>query len=94
MKKSKKSKPPSRKRAGQTQPPLAKTQPPDTTRRAFFTKARNWGIGLAVLGGAGFGVAHMVRGTAHAHDLTRVANGKPTVVQIHDPQCTLCVALR
>ncbi len=30
----------------------------------------------------------------HEHDLSRVGNGRPTVVQIHDPQCSLCLALQ
>ena len=67
---------------------------PEPNRRAFLSSAMNWGIGLTLLGGAGFGATAMVRSTAHAHDLTRVANGRPTVVQIHDSQCTLCAALQ
>ncbi len=27
-------------------------------------------------------------------DLTRIGNGTPTIVQIHDPRCSLCVALQ
>jgi hypothetical protein len=94
MKKSKKTKSPAVKRAAPAAAQSGRPDPADTSRRAFITKARNWGIGFAVLGGAGFGVAQMARGTAEAHDLTRITNGKPTIVQIHDPQCTLCVALQ
>ncbi len=27
-------------------------------------------------------------------DLTQIGNGNPTIVQIHDPQCSQCVALQ
>ena len=27
-------------------------------------------------------------------DLTRIGNGTPTIVQIHDPQCSQCLALQ
>lgn len=30
----------------------------------------------------------------HEHDLSRIGNGTPTVVQIHDPECSLCLALQ
>jgi hypothetical protein len=93
MKKSNKVKPLGRKKTKKANvPDLAAAQEP--SRRDLFGKARNWSIGLALAGGAGLGIGHMARSTAHAHDLTRVANGRATVVQIHDPQCTLCVALQ
>lgn len=28
------------------------------------------------------------------HDLSRIGNGTPTIVQIHDPQCPRCLALQ
>ncbi|MEM8628208.1 MAG: hypothetical protein AAGF32_09765 [Pseudomonadota bacterium] len=93
MKKSSRAKSQNRKKARKSDPDTT-LQAAEPSRRDLLGKARNWGIGLAIAGGAGLGVTRMVRSTAHAHDLTRVANGRPTVVQVHDPQCTLCVALQ
>ncbi len=35
-----------------------------------------------------------VTATMAEHDLSKVGNGVPTIVQIHDPQCSRCVALQ
>lgn len=66
----------------------------DKGRRSFLRTARNGAIGLAVVGGIGFLFVRNVSSTMHEHDLDRVQNGKPTIVQIHDPQCSSCVALQ
>ncbi|MCR9135889.1 MAG: thioredoxin family protein [Alphaproteobacteria bacterium] len=66
----------------------------DKGRRSFLRTARNGAIGLAVVGGIGFLFVRNVSSTMHEHDLTRVQNGKPTIVQIHDPQCSSCAALQ
>lgn len=51
------------------------------------------GIGAVILGGIGYvgtGVyAEIVEG-----DLSKLGNGLPTIVQIHDPQCPRCRALQ
>lgn len=64
------------------------------SRRDFLGTARNWTIGLAVVGGGIFFVGRSVSKTIHEHDISRVENGKPTIVQIHDPQCSKCKALQ
>lgn len=69
-------------------------QPKDSGRRDFLRLARNGAIGLAAVGGIGLFFVQKVRGSIHEHDLSRVGNGTPTIVQIHDPQCPLCVALQ
>lgn len=66
----------------------------DTGRRGILAKARNGVIGLAVVGGAGAYVVHLFRSTSLEHDLSRVDNGIASVVQIHDPQCQLCLTLQ
>lgn len=48
---------------------------------------------VAVLGGGFWGVSSF-RGYAAEHDLTRVGQGDPAIVQIHDPQCPTCTALQ
>lgn len=66
----------------------------DPARRSFLARSGKWLVGVAVLGGAaGFGVS-AVRATAREQDLSRVGQGIPTVVQIHDPSCSLCNALQ
>jgi len=71
----------------------AKTAEP-TTRRDTLRKIRNGGIALAGLGGGGWVAVQDVQATIQEHDLTRIGNGVPTVVQIHDPNCSLCLALQ
>lgn len=66
----------------------------DTSRRNVLRMARNGVIGLGVIGAIGFYFVQNVSSTMHEHDLKRVENGKPTIVQIHDPQCSSCVALQ
>ncbi|MCY6380769.1 thioredoxin domain-containing protein [Hoeflea prorocentri] len=69
-------------------------QTPDKGRRNFLRLARNGAIGVVAVGGVGVFFVQNVRSSMHEHDLSRITNGKPTVVQIHDPQCTMCLALQ
>ncbi len=71
-----------------------KTEPINTDRRGFISSLRNGAIGLVAAGGLGAYVVHLYQSTSHEHDLTRVGNGIASVVQIHDPQCQLCLALQ
>lgn len=63
-------------------------------RRKFLGLTRNGAIGLLAVGGAGFLLVQHVEGSIREHDLSRIGNGTPTVVQIHDPQCSQCLALQ
>ncbi|WP_298822859.1 hypothetical protein [uncultured Roseibium sp.] len=63
-------------------------------RRGMLRLVRNVAIGAAVLGGTGYVFAQNVMTTMHEHDLDRVGNGVSTIVQIHDPQCSMCLALQ
>ncbi len=64
------------------------------TRRNVLGKLRTWGLlALAVMAGAGYLIAD-VTATIAEHDLSRIGNGIPAVVQIHDPRCSSCVALQ
>lgn len=65
-----------------------------TSRRDVLKLARNLGLGAAVVGAGGFFMMRSVRAMAAEHDLTRVGQGKPVVVQVHDPQCSTCTALQ
>ncbi|WP_299614767.1 hypothetical protein [Pelagibius sp.] len=50
--------------------------------------------GIAVVGGGGWYLASSVHAGIVEGDLSRLGNGIPTVVQIHDPQCPQCRALQ
>jgi len=64
------------------------------TRRDVLLRYRNRGIALGVVGVAGWFVVEDVQATVREHDLSRIGNGVPTVVQIHDPNCSICAALQ
>ena len=64
------------------------------SRRAFLGKMRNGAIAALVVGGGGWFAVGKVRAMMREQDLTRIGNGIPTVVQIHDPQCSQCLALQ
>ena len=93
MKKSKKAKPAKQKQSSNAKP-QTESAPTDAGRRHFLRKARNYAVGIAVAGSAGLFVTQYVRSAIHEHDLSRLNNGRPTVVQIHDPQCPICQALQ
>ena len=65
-----------------------------SSRRDMLRKFRNGGIAAAVLGVGGWFAVQDVQATIQEHDLSRIGNGVPTVVQIHDPSCSLCIALQ
>ena len=67
---------------------------PDGKRRAFLLKLRNGAVATAVVSGAAWFVATEVKATVQEKDLSRIGNGIATVVQIHDPQCSKCIALQ
>lgn len=69
-------------------------EPPDRGRRDALLKVRDYGILVAVVGGAGwYGVDYFGRRFSE-YDLTQIGNGTPSVVQIHDPGCPLCRELQ
>ena len=84
---------PSTRRHKPTAEPNA-TAPAATTRRDVLKRVRNAAIGIFVVGGGGIVLARSVGATVEEHDLSRVENGTPTIVQIHDPQCSLCRSLQ
>lgn len=64
------------------------------SRRRFLRLARNGAIALPVLiGGTVFSV-RSVQATICEADLTKIGKGKPSIVQIHDPNCNLCRTLQ
>lgn len=64
------------------------------SRRDFLRKMGNRALVVAVVGGTGWYLVEEVRATIREEDLSRIGNGIPAVVQIHDPQCPRCAALQ
>lgn len=64
------------------------------SRRDFFTKVQYGALAALVIGGGGWFVVEEAKATVQEGDLTKIGNGLPTIVQIHDPQCPKCVALQ
>lgn len=64
------------------------------SRRALLLRAGFAGAGVLALGGAGIWGMTFVRSVRAEHDLTRLGQGRPAVVQVHDPQCPVCNALQ
>ncbi|MEM6637490.1 MAG: thioredoxin family protein [Pseudomonadota bacterium] len=70
------------------------TGPEKKDRRAALGMMRNGAVAAVVLGAGGYWGQRAYCATMTEHDLSRVGNGVPTVVQIHDPQCGLCRELQ
>jgi hypothetical protein len=66
----------------------------DQKKRKTLRLLRNLAIAAPVVGGAGFFSIRSVQATICEADLTKVGNGLPTIVQIHDPNCQLCAVLQ
>jgi len=63
-------------------------------RRNLLKYLRNGTVAAIVLGGGGFFAVSKVRATIAEQDLSKIGNGTPAIVQIHDPQCPVCIALQ
>ncbi len=64
------------------------------TRRDMFRRYGYRAAAVAVVTVGGWFIVQDVQATAREHDLTRIGNGVPAVVQIHDPSCSVCAALQ
>ena len=64
------------------------------TRRDALKSLALYGVGGAALLGGGGAFALDFRNKLLEADLSRIGNGRPSVVQIHDPQCALCTSLQ
>lgn len=62
-------------------------------RRRFLRALRSWGVAAVVLAAGGWYLYSSVGDSLEEQDLSRIGNGVPSVVQIHDPQCRECLAL-
>ncbi|PON18762.1 hypothetical protein C2W62_06185 [Candidatus Entotheonella serta] len=68
-----------------------------TKRKAKTRRYPSWTalvVMVGLLAVAAAGLASYQKNWEEIHDLSVVGNGTPTIVQIHDPNCQLCQALR
>ncbi len=82
-------------------PPTAKKRKTQTTdapakpaRRSFLSSYGAIAAGVVVLGAVGLWGGSTVRAAMAERDLTRLGQGLPAIVQVHDVQCPTCVALQ
>ena len=67
---------------------------PKLSRRQMLQNVSLYGVGGLVLAGAGYFGITTFRGAMDEQDLTVLGSGQPTIVQVHDPACEVCVALQ
>lgn len=63
-------------------------------RRRFMDFAKGWGLVAVLAAGGGWYLIDEVTATIAEQDLSKIGNGIPTVVQIHDPGCSRCAELQ
>lgn len=64
------------------------------TRRALLGWVGAGVGGIAALGAGGAWAVNSFNRSVAERDLSRVGQGRPAIVQIHDPQCPVCNALQ
>lgn len=70
------------------------SEPAQPSRRDVMRLMQNGAIATAAVAGGGYWAFGSFRAYAAEHDLSRVGQGAPTIVQVHDPQCPTCTALQ
>lgn len=90
MKQSNRKRKSSAKKVAQPSKPLTKS----VDRRGALGRLQFAGLGLALLAGGGWWFFSEVNASIDEMDLSRIGNGIPAVVQVHDPQCPQCTALQ
>lgn len=68
--------------------------PQGVTRRDVIRGVGFGTLGVALAGVGVYAGTRIYRDYMFEHDLSRVGKGKPAVVQVHDPQCSTCLALQ
>lgn len=63
-------------------------------RRKTLKQFRNVALLAVAVGGGSLYIGSNVLAGIEEADLSRIGNGIPTIVQIHDPQCPTCRALQ
>ena len=84
---------PKSKKTIRSKSPVLKSTKKLSRRDAIKTMAL-YGMGGAIVLGAGGALALDFGKKLAEADLTKIGQGTPTIVQIHDPNCRLCQALQ
>ena len=66
----------------------------EPTRRSFLTSAPYVIGGVVAVGGLAYFGISTVQADLAEQDLSIVGSGVPTIVQVHDPTCPVCLALQ
>ena len=85
---------PKRKRASNTATPAPAPVKTGPNRRQMMGYLQYGVLGAVVIGGAGTYAATSIMADLAERDLTRLGQGTPTIVQIHDPTCNDCSLLQ
>ena len=85
-----------RKRKNRQKNPVTTTskQPHTKKTRTWRDFTRSGIIAVLLLSVTGIGIAAYKRNYEITHDLSVIGQGKPVIVQIHDPSCQLCQRLK
>lgn len=67
---------------------------PEVTRRDAMSRLGWYGVGAVGVLGVGGALAMDFSTKMSEGDLSKIGQGVPTIVQIHDPECGLCRALQ
>lgn len=79
-----------RKKAQAAQPAPEKKM----SRRETLLWGKWTAVGVVALGAGGTWLSNAVVVAAAEHNLERIGQGVPSVVQVHDPQCPMCTQLQ
>ena len=63
-------------------------------RRSFLRNMRMTAVAISVVGAVGYYSISSIQASLSEADLSKIGNGRPAIVQIHDPQCMLCRTLQ
>lgn len=66
----------------------------DAGKRSSLKLIRNGALALSLVGVAGYFAVSGYARFQEEKDLSKIGNGKPSIVQIHDPNCPVCNELQ
>ena len=64
------------------------------SRRDLMAWGKFGALGAVVVGGGGYFLVSGVNADIREADLSKIGNGTPAIVQVHDPACPTCRALQ
>jgi len=68
--------------------------PVKPSRRSILTKLPYLAGGIIAIGGVGYAGVNVVLADLAEQDLSIVGTGTPVIVQVHNPSCSICLALQ